>query len=316
MELRHLRYFVAVAEQLHFGRAATQLKMSQPPLSQQIRHLEAELGVELFLRDRRRVQLTTAGQHFLEHAQSVLNGAERAAQAARSAAVGPHLHLAVGHSPAADFKVLPAVVRRFRAEHPNVTLDLRNLNSHQLLQAVADRLIEVAILRLPCEFRGIRVEAIHQEPMVAVLPEAHPLAARDRIPMRALAGERFILFPRMLAPRHYDRISAACLRGGGFTLGEVQEAETIMSALALVAAGIGVSLQPASVATLQWRDIVCRPLVEQSLSVETGVAYRNQGTSDLASAFLRIARGCPELRDGQAEPPRLVLPRDPRRYSL
>ncbi|MDB5413589.1 MAG: LysR family transcriptional regulator [Rubritepida sp.] len=297
MELRHLRYFVAVAEHLHFGRAALHLKMSQPPLSQQIRHLEAELGVELFIRDRRRVQLTSAGHQFLEHAQSLLNGAERATQAARSAASGQLGFLSIGHSPAADLKVLPAIIRSFREAHPNVTLTLRGLNSPALLQAVADRLLDVAILRLPCEHRGIKVEAVYAEPLVAVLPAAHPLASHERISLRSLAAERFIVFPRMSSPQHYDRIQAACQRDGGFALAAVQEAETIMTALALVAAGIGVSLQPESVIMLHREGIVCRPLVEQALRVETGIAYRNTVTNELVSSFIGIARGCAELKD-------------------
>lgn len=290
VELRHLRYFVMVAEHLHFGRAAAQLNMAQPPLSQQIRRLEEELGVALFKRDRHRVELTSAGAHFLEHARSVLHEAERSVQVARQASRGEFGRLVIGHAPPADLKVLPAILSRFRKKYPHVALQLRSLSGQHLVNAVVDRLVQVAVLRLPCSHKALRVEEILREPLIAVLPSGHPLAQQERVSLRGLARETFILFRRPMSPEYYDLIANFCLRQGGFMLSDVQESETIQTTLGLVSAGLGVSLQPESVTSLGRAGVAYRPLLERSPLVAIGIAYWRDEQPETVKAFVDIAR--------------------------
>ena len=289
MELRHLRYFVAVAEELHFGRAAEKLHIAQPPLSQQIQQLERELKVQLFRRANRRVTLTAAGQVFLEEARRGLAGIEHAVQAARRADRGELGTLAVGFVASATYDILPTLLSKYRAQWPEVGLTLYEQNAAEQAQALADRRINVGLARPSLEDAGLVVETVLREPFLAALPEAHPLAVRQQIPLMALADEPFILFPKNPKPSYADAVLAVCARAG-FIPHVVQEAREMQTALSLIAAGLGLTLVPASVQNLRRKGVVYRGLVEEEATTELTVAFRLDDQSPTLARFLDIVR--------------------------
>jgi DNA-binding transcriptional LysR family regulator len=257
MELRHLRYFIAVAEELHFGKAAERLFITQPPLSQQIQQLERELGFLLFHRTQRSVKLTAAGQMFLDEARQTLTALERAAQAGRRVARGEAGWLGVGFVGTATYEALPAALSAFRAAYPEVELVLRELVSARQAQALRDHRIHVGLTRPPLREEDLVSEPLVQEALLAALPAAHPLAAAERLALAALAGEPFILFPRFPSPSYADFVLACCAEVG-FQPQVVQEAAEMQTAISLVVAGIGVTLVPPPTAATTNRRF-CRP---------------------------------------------------------
>jgi DNA-binding transcriptional LysR family regulator len=286
MELRHLRYFVAVAEELHFSRAAGRLHMAQPPLSQQIRRLEQELGVALFNRTKRRVELTPAGRAFLEEARRVLEQAERAARTAQRAGRGEVGRLAIGLVPSADLDILPRVLRAWGARFPHVEIELHALLPAAQVEALLEGRIQVGFVRLPIEENGLVVESIQREPLLAALPERHRLARRTRVRLADLAGDTMLLFPRHIAPGYHDVFIGACRRAG-FTP-RVLHPGSMQTNLALVSAGLGVSLLPASIRNLRRAGVVYRPLAPPVPQVEMAVAYRRGERSAVLPAFLQV----------------------------
>ena len=241
MELRHLRYFLAVAEELHFGRAAARLGIAQPPLSQQIRQLEQELGVTLFHRTKRRVEITPAGQAFSEEVRQVFAQAERAVSTARRAGRGEIGQLDIGFAPSADLDILPRVLRVWNARFPAVEIDLHPMLPSAQTEALRDGRIHIGFVRLPLEESGLVVETIQREPLLAVLPAGHPLARRARVRLAQLADDRMIMFPRRMAPGYYDLLISMC-RSAGFTPRVLGEPGSIPTNLGLVSAGLGVTL--------------------------------------------------------------------------
>jgi len=288
MELRHLRYFVAVAEELHFSRAAARLHIAQPPLSQQIRHLERELGVALFSRTRRRVELTAAGRAFLEESRRVLGQAERAARIAQRVGGGEVGQLAIGFVPSADLDLLPRVLGAWHARFPDVELDLQTLLPAAQLEALLGGSIQVGMVRLPAAAPGLVVELIESEPLVAVLPARHRLARRAEVELAELAGDTILTFPRHVAPGYYDVLISAC-RGAGFTP-RVFHPGSMQTNLALVSAGLGVSLLPASIQNLRRAGVVYRPLAAPVPVVELAVVWRRDERSPVVPAFLDVVR--------------------------
>ncbi len=246
MELRHLRYFLAVAEELHFGRAARRLNLSQPPLSQQIRDLEAELGAALFTRSRRRVELTPAGEALLPEARDILARAGAAADLVRRVAEGRAGRLALGFMGPAMEGVLPRAVARFRADRPEVVLDLRELGTPAQVEALAQGRIAVGAIRVFGDPPpGLETLALADEPYVLAVSEGHALAGMRRVPLRRLAGERLVFFPRKDFPSLHDAILGSLAKAGGAPQ-VVLEATAKRTILALVAAGAGLGLVPAS----------------------------------------------------------------------
>lgn len=296
MELRRLRYFVAVAEELHFGRAAQRVHIAQPPLSQQIRKLEDELGVELLQRNRRGVALTAAGEIFLEQSRLVLADVQRAVEIVQRAARGEIGQIEIGHAPPADLAVLPTLLSAFSRRHPDVRLTLRGLSGPALTAALREGKIRVAIVRLPLEAPDLRLRTVSRERLVVALPKKHRLARSRELFLRQLAGEPFILFPRHLSPRYHDQIVALCSEQGGFTLRVAQESETIQTTLALVAAGLGVSLQAESIRNVARSGVVYRPLAEATPIVETGLAFRPDDDSAVLAKFLAVAADAMDAR--------------------
>ncbi len=269
MELRHLRYFIAVAEEGHITRAAQRLGIQQPPLSFQIQSLEKELAVQLFRRLPRGVELTDAGRAFLERARGILDQIELALAATRRTARGEQGRVAVGFTSSAPFHpFVPRVIRSFRELFPLVTLALEESGSSELVQALHSEEIDAAFIRSPvADVVGLVVRTILEEEMVVAVPAGHALAAAIEIddntalPLASLASETFILYRRPGGPGLYDTIITAC-RGAGFSPRVGQEAPRIISTLNLVAAGLGVSIVPASLRRLQMDGVVYRRLAD------------------------------------------------------
>ena len=293
MELRHLRYFVAVAEERHITRAAERLGIQQPPLSQQIRALEAELGAPLLRRHPRGVELTQAGEVLLTEARTVLEQVERAVTATRRAGRGEAGRIGLGFTSSASFHPLvPAMVRAYRDAYPLVALSLEESGTSELVDALVQQRLDAAFVRSPIgAASGIAVHSILEEPMVAALPAGSPLArARHPLPLAALAGEIFILYRRPLGPGLYDAIIAACQRAG-YSPNIGQEAPRMLATLGLVAAGLGVTLVPQSMRRLRVHGVVYRTIEgEARLVAPLNLAYRRSETSPAARRFTALAR--------------------------
>lgn len=289
MELRHLRYFVAVAEELHFRRAAVRLHISQPPLSQQIRQLEAELGVQLLERSRRRVELTAAGEAFSARAREILDAVEDAARLARRVDRGEVGRLSVGFVGSAVYSVLPEVLHAFREQRGDVDLRLRELTSSAQLEALESGRIDVGFLRPQSPARpDIATETVMREAIVAALPESHRLAAQDRLVLGELAGEPLVLLTRTGSPGVRDVLEAATARFGGE--GQlVQEAAEVQTVIGLVAGGVGFSLVPESVRSLTRRGVVYREIADAP-SIELALAWRAGDRSPVLAAFCEVVR--------------------------
>lgn len=288
MELRHLRYVIALSEELHFGRAARRLNMSQPPLSQQIRSLEEELGVKLFSRTKRQVVLTEAGIRFVDEARQVLAQVQHAAKVASRANNGEIGYLTVG-TVTAEKTVLVDTLRAFAKLYPDVHLELRSMSTVAQLEAVREGRLQVGFVILPVEETALAVETVAREPLVVALPESHRLASKRRIPLKALSGEVSILFPRALSPGYYDQIISVC-RTAGFSLKIIHDMDNIYTALALVEAGLGVSLFPASIQDLKRRGVIFRELEAPVPKMECAVIYRREAHSPVLHAFLNVVR--------------------------
>ena len=288
MELRQLRYFVAVAEELHFRRAAERLHISQPPLSQQIRALEDELGFALLIRTRRRVQLTPAGEAFLGDARALLRELDGAVATARRIDAGQTGRLRIGFVGSALLSIVPGTVERFRASRPGVELELRERSTVDQLRAVGAGVVDVGLVRPPIEDeRGLRAETVLRERTVAALPAAHPLAALARVPLRRLAVEPLVLFPSDQAPGFHDLLIEA-LAGAGADPRVIQYAPEMLTIIGLVAAGTGVSLVPASVSRLALDGVAYRPVVGAPRS-ELVAITRADDDSALVRAFVAEA---------------------------
>ena len=279
MELRHLRYFVAVAEEGHITRAAERLGIQQPPLSHQIRALERELGVQLFRRLPRGVELTEAGRSFIEDARAALARVGQGVEAAKRVARGEQGHLRLAVPPTAPFHpFVPQVILAFREAYPLVSLTMEENLRMETMEQLRGGQMDVAFLRASIAApEGLVVHPLLEEPMVAALPSGHPLArsapSQDAaLPLRALAGETFIAYARQQGPALYEAMAAACLQAG-FSPQLGQEAPRISTALSLVATGFGVTLVPASM---------------RRMALE-GVTYRDLAGAAQARAFLRIA---------------------------
>lgn len=274
MELRHLRYFVAVAEECHFGRAADRLHIAQPPLSQQIKQLEAELGVQLLFRTTRKVELTPAGARYLKRARAILADVDAAGAEAVRIAEGEIGHLVLGFVGTATYDLLPPLARTLRTEFPDLAIDLQGeMLTPSQVEALLDHRLDISFLRPPVRNPDLRVEVLRSEPLVVVLPEAHPLAGRDAVPLDALVDDPFITYPSHQRSVVYDAVFDVC-RAAGFTpTGGMEVAET-STLVSFVAAGLGVALVPASVCALQITGAVYRPLVGPPAEVELAVATR------------------------------------------
>lgn len=297
MELRHLRYFLAVAEEGHITRAAERLGIQQPPLSQQIRALETELDVQLFRRRPRGVELTEAGRSLLADTRLILDQVERARAKAERTARGEQGTIVVGFTSSAPFHpFVPQLIQRFRERYPRVTLVLEEYGTSEQVDRLRSEEIDAAFIRSPVADRqGLAVHPLLREPMFAALPAAHPLtpsSGKREAPLKVgdLSAEPFILYRRGTGPGFYDSIIAACHQAG-FTPNIAQEAPRIVSTLNLVAAGLGVSLVPESLRQLQMAGVAFRRLADRPrLIAPLNLACRAVDHAAAARQFVAMAR--------------------------
>ncbi|HUB30668.1 MAG TPA: LysR substrate-binding domain-containing protein [Terracidiphilus sp.] len=296
IELRHLRYFLAVAEELHFGRAARRLNLSQPPLSQQIRRLEELLGYPLFVRTSRAVKLTSAGQVFLDRAQRTMRKMEEDLHATRSVARGEAGSLTVGFIGSGMLTRLPSMLGQYRSRFPKVNLHLREFHTSGVIRALREGSLDVGFLRDGGPTEGLEVETLFAEPFYAVLPSTHPLALRSSrrtFDVADLRDEPFVFFPSTAGTRAYEKPISLCV-GAGFRPRVVQEAPQWLTILRLVGAGLGVSIAPACVERIATREVVCRRLkpgpkaTEPKSEIE--LAWRAGENQPIIETFCRMAR--------------------------
>ena len=291
MNVRLLETFVAVAEELHFGRAAELLHIAQPAVSRQIKRLENELGIKLFLRDRRNVILTEAGRAFLKEARTILAQVSLAQQVARRAHRGEMGSLSLGYSECNIHSVFPEAVRLYRERFPGVVLEMREMVTAEQVEALLGGDIDVGLVTLPVAAEGLRVETLLEEPVVAALPDNHPLASNAQVALEDLADDPFVFFPRWQAPGHHDLITAQC-REAGYIPQVVVEANTRQGIASLVAAGIGVSLlmlNP-SEGRLQRPGLVYKEIAQLDIRVGSGLAWRSEDETPVLKGFLEVAR--------------------------
>ncbi len=289
MELRHLRYFMTLAEELHFGRAAQRLHIAQPPLSQQIRQLETELGFELFYRTKRKVQLTEAGQVFLDEVQQIFKQLEQAIQVGRQTSRGEMGQLVIGFVSSAPYNILPKVLRSFRSSIPEVRLELHELTTNEQFRWLRESRIDVGFVRLPIEDDTLNFEIIFQESLIIALPDTHQLANNSNVCLRSLKNEPFILFPRLLAPGLYDLIISICQQAG-FSPNVTQEAIQMHTIVSLVAGGLGIAIVPESLQNLQRTGVVYKVVKEATPKTAIALIWRKNDISATVQKFLEIVR--------------------------
>ena len=291
VELRQLRYFVAVAEEMHFGRAARRLHMTQPPLSQAIQALEAQLGTPLFSRTRRSVALTAAGQTLLPEVQRLVQQVEGLASLAQSAAAGESGRLSIAFVPMADYSVLPSALREFRTALPSVHLDLQEATTDIQIELLASGRIDIGFLLppLPDKLKAdVDYLPLTSEPLVLALPEG-TATTKTRMSLKRCADLPLIIFPRRMSPAFHDQI-LACLRDAGLSPRIGQEAIQMQTIVSLVSAGMGFALVPQSVSNMKRPGVEYRAMQEISPWVEIGLAWRRDNTSPVLSAFLELMR--------------------------
>ena len=288
-ELRHLRYFVAVAQELHFGRAALRLRIAQPSLSRQIRDLEDEIGVRLFSRDRRGVALTEGGAELLDRVAPILDRVADAVDAARRTARGERGHLRLAYLPStvSVSRGLPAMVRAFRTRYPEVTTEMHEAWPEQQMKQLIHDEVDVAFTRGPIHEPSLVAEVIFEEPLVVALPAGHPLAHRRRIALPLLATERFLLPDRARGAEVHDDVVALC-HGAGFSPRVVQHG-TQLDLVTNVAAGTGVALVPASMRRILRAGIAYRPLREHP-TMRVLMAWSRAAQSAVLRAFVAHVR--------------------------
>ena len=290
MELRHLRYFLTVAEELHFGRAAKKLNIAQPPLSQQIKQLEQELDVKLFNRTKPRIQLTHAGHEFLSRVQSILSNVETAVRETQRVEHGGKGKLTIGFTVAPSYNLLPKIIREYRFLYPEVDLDLQELASEEQIKALEQEEIQIGFLRSPIDHNWIEVQVLIHDNFLIALPEDHPASVEEVVELSSLHNGSFIMFPRKLSPYYYDEIISLC-RSSGFSPNIVFEVRQMQTIINLVASGLGIALVPESVKIIQRSGTVFRPLTKKA-GFDIAVAWRKNDHNSLVQNFLSVTRRC------------------------
>jgi DNA-binding transcriptional LysR family regulator len=290
IELRHLRYFVAVAEELHFGRAALRLNLAQPPLSQQIRKLEELLGYPLFIRTSRSVSLTNAGEALLQRARRMLRNVQRDIDETRSIGHGDVGSLHVGFVGSAMLTTLPRIFRSYREAHPRVKLHLHESFTAMVTEGLENGSLDAGILRDGDPVEGFEVITILSEPFVAVVPATHPCAKQKSISVAVLRDEPFVYYPRTAGARAYEKPLTLC-EEHGFRPQIVQEASHWLSILRLVGAGLGVTIAPACVSRIASDEVVCLPLRGAKAVSNIELAWLAGDTRPIVERFRQISAG-------------------------
>ena len=295
MELRHLRYFVAVAEELNFTRAAERLYMAQPPLSTQIRGLEEELGVQLFERDKRRVYLTQAGRHFLDRARTILASVQSAKDEVQSAAAGEVGKLNVGFTASSVLTAgLPAAIRNYRSSYPAVELRLQEMASMHQLDAIHARELDLGVLRKPNVSipMGVTIEEWYSAPLVAAMPQQHVLTRGKGIHVRELKDVPLIVYPRDAGIGLYWKVQELCAKAGfrPAVMHETREASTMIG---LVAAGFGVAIVPSDTQCIQLEGVLYSRILDKDAVSSLYLGYRDADANPHLDSLLRLLRTTP-----------------------
>lgn len=291
MELRHLRYFRAVAEELHFGRAAERLSIAQPPLSQQIRQLERELGVDLLIRSTRKVELTAAGQAYLEQVIAILDAVDQAGSRARRIAGGLEGRLVIGCVGSATYSLLPQLVRILGEELPGVDVNVRGeMLAPDQASALLTGEIDIALLRPPVDHVGLVVETIRRDGLLAALPDGHPLARNDAIRLADLRDEDFVAHAGRGRSMMSTVLAGACA-DAGFVPRIRHQVEETSTLVTMVAAGLGVAIVPAPTAALQIAGISYRPFKPGVPGVDLALARRAGAASPLIDRAIAVVKG-------------------------
>ncbi|WP_031484586.1 LysR substrate-binding domain-containing protein [Maridesulfovibrio frigidus] len=274
METRQLKYFLAVAEELHFGNAARRLNISQPPLSQQIMKFEYELGVKLFERNKRSVRLTAAGESLLTDARTILKSIDKAKCSLQSVALGEKGRLSIGYiGPAMDGS-LSEIIREYKTKYPDVTFTLNEMSTNSQLEELQQGRIDVGVARIfRHDLGGLECKVFHKESYALAIPMGHSFVDKSVVDVAELAGEPLIFFPREVQPHLYDEWIRVFTEDG-FTPDVVQEASTKSATVALVAAGIGVGIVPESIAKRRPGGVFFKPLTGNIPSLEIHVVYK------------------------------------------
>jgi DNA-binding transcriptional LysR family regulator len=303
---RHLRYFLAVAEELHFGRAAARLYISQPSLSHQIRKLEETLGTPLFVRSSRRVQLTAAGRALAREAPAALTALDRAVEVTRRAGSGKATIIRFGYTPVAGLGTLTTLLQAFGEEHPGVTVEAREFFSAEIPERLRAGDLDLGIALAPPTLDGVNSEVLRQEHVSALLSARHPRGATSAIPLADLRDETLLLFPRHLAPAYYDGIVAACQEAGFTPQIRTFKEPPVNAMLARLSTGREVGLAPASFAEVAARagtPVVHRRIVDPPIVSELFMLWAGSGLSPAVAGVLTTARrsadrnGWPRRRD-------------------
>lgn len=290
MEIKHLRAFLAVAQELHFGRAASSLSISQPALSHQIRALEKEIGVRVFRRDRRTTSLTPAGVILVGEAREVVARSEQAFQRVRRAALGQVGTLRLAFISTAAALLVPTLVKKFRVLYPDVEVELRNFLTADQVHHLLDRKLDVGLLRTPINApEVIHTTVLHREPFVLLIPASHPKATKRSLRLEELHDANFVMYTRKLASGFHDRI-LGIINSAGFTPHVVQEAGEMYTLISLVASGLGVAIAPASIQLHHTRGVVVRSLPKKLPLSEISLAVNSSNLSPCAQLFIELAK--------------------------
>jgi DNA-binding transcriptional LysR family regulator len=289
IQLRRLRYFVVMADELHFGRAARRLNIAQPALSQQMQRLENELGVELLRRSPRRIELTSAGALLLEHARALLDHADRVDHVMRAAAAGVAGPLTVGYVRAAGADLLPNILREFHRQRPLATVSLHAMHTLDQIEALDAGRIDVGIVRPRLVPPRFAVTPLRVEPLVAALPAGHPLAQVGELSFVDLSDADFVFLARDTGPDFYDMVAAAC-RGAGFTPRIAQEVADVESQFNFVSAGMFIALVPQSASMVQRPHVSFRAVTGLDATIDFALACRRESRGPLAAHFSEVAK--------------------------
>ncbi|MEU8174570.1 LysR family transcriptional regulator [Microbispora hainanensis] len=289
LSLQQLHAFAVLAEELHFGRTAERLGIAQPPLSQQIRRLEAKVGHPLFTRGPGAVALTAAGRRLLPAARHALDEIAAGLDAARRTGNGEAGRIRIGFSASLALTVLPGLLRAYHDRFPKVEIEIREMTTAPQVTALHERVIDVGLLREPPDEPGLAAETILSEEFIAVVPAAHPLAVQRVLPVEALADEPFVLLPRSAGPMFHDRILDVC-RSAGFEPRLGQQAVEWQTVCALVEAGLGVSLAPASIRRIRLKGVAYRRIEPNDARTAVAATWRRDDRNPLVTRFLEVAR--------------------------
>ncbi len=289
VEIRHLRYFLAIAEELNFSRAAAKLDIAQPPLSQQIRQLEAALGVSLIERETRPVRLTEAGKFFREQALAIVLRFDELIAKTQRRGRGETGTLSLAFVGSATFDLLPSVLREFIQARPDVELQLLEMSATEQKAALMERRINIGFCRPGIDGEALIIERLLEEPIICAIPHGHSLSKLESVSLARLASESFIFFPVTPEPSFGSFLRSVCI-DAGFEPRVVQVTSELQTALSLVAGGIGLALLPASIQMVQRTGVVYVPLKKPVPTSALNAAYRADDSSPALRAFLEIMR--------------------------